>query len=144
MRLWPEINFGFKGGPGVVVKASCLESRRSQPEPRFGIQVSKQQNVSPPLTFNIVRSLCDREVVCSASDHQGSNSVSGGQCLLIHLTILMRFVWPSLAYICTNVALNPIHFIFVLKTHNHHSQNAHVFAAEKLLGGGFGQKVRFK
>ena len=76
-----------------------------------------------------------------------SNSVSGGQCLLIHLTILRRFSWHSLAYMCKKVAENPIHSIFVLKTPNpcnHHSQNAHVFAAEKVVGGGFGQRVRFK
>ena len=27
--------------------------------------------------------------------------MSGGQCHLIHLTILRRFSWPSLAYMCT-------------------------------------------
>ena len=30
-----------------------------------------------------------------------SNSESGGQSPLIHLTILRRFSWPSLAYMCT-------------------------------------------
>ena len=33
-----------------------------------------------------------------------SNPMSGGQCQLIHLTILRRFYWPSLAYMCTKVA----------------------------------------
>ena len=37
-------------------------------------------------------------------------SVSGGQCYTIHLTIPRRFSRPSLAYMCTNVAWNPIHF----------------------------------
>ena len=32
------------------------------------------------------------------------NPVSGGQCHLIHLTILRRFSWLSLAYMCTKVA----------------------------------------
>ena len=32
-----------------------------------------------------------------------SNPVSGGQCHLIHLTILRMFTWPSLAYMCTKV-----------------------------------------
>ena len=32
---------------------------------------------------------------------QISNPVSGGQCHLIHLTILRGFSWPSLAYMCT-------------------------------------------
>ena len=54
--------------------------------------------------MNIVGSLRDRELVCSAVDQQGSisNPVSGGQWHLIHLTIL-RFSLPSLAYMCTNV-----------------------------------------
>ena len=37
-----------------------------------------------------------------------SNPVSGGQCHLIHLTILMRFSWPSLAYVHKG-GLKPIH-----------------------------------
>ena len=49
--------------------------------------------------FNFVRSLCDREVASSASNH-----VCGGQCHLIHLTILERFSLPTLAYMCTKVA----------------------------------------
>ena len=36
-----------------------------------------------------------------------SNPVSGGQCHPIHLTILRRFSWPSLAYMCTKVARTP-------------------------------------
>ena len=39
-----------------------------------------------------------------AARAQISNSVSGGQCHLIHLTILRGFSWPSLAYMCTKVA----------------------------------------
>ena len=31
-----------------------------------------------------------------------SNPVSGGQCHLNHLTILRRFSWPNLAYMCTD------------------------------------------
>ena len=147
MGFWPEFNFGLKGGPGVVVKSYCLESRRSRSEPRSGIQVSKKQNVSSPLTFNIVQSLRDWEVDCAGPQTTRariSYPVSVGQCFLIHLTILRRFSWLSLAYICTNMAFNPIHYIFVLKTPNHHSQNAHMFAAGKLSNGGYGQRVRFK
>ena len=33
-----------------------------------------------------------------------SNHMSGGQCHLIHFTILRRFSWPSSAYMCTKVA----------------------------------------
>ena len=38
--------------------------------------------------------------------------VSGGQYHLIHLTIIGKFSRPSLAYMCTRVAQNPIpHFV---------------------------------
>ena len=40
-----------------------------------------------------------------------SNCVSGGQCHLIYLTILRRFSWHSLTYMCMKVAWYPIHFI---------------------------------
>ena len=40
-----------------------------------------------------------------------SNPVSGGQCHLIHLTILRRFSLPTLAYMCTKVIQNPINVI---------------------------------
>ena len=74
-------------------------------DPHSDMQVAKKQNVSSPLTrkYSIFReNLRDRELACSASDRQGSNSnpVSGGQCHLIHLTILRRFFQPSLANIC--------------------------------------------
>ena len=36
--------------------------------------------------------------------------VSGGQCHLNHLTILRRFSWPSLAYMCQSPS--PINFIY--------------------------------
>ena len=42
--------------------------------PTLALEVSNQQNVFSPLTqFNIVGNLHDREVACSALDHQGSN-----------------------------------------------------------------------
>ena len=37
-----------------------------------------------------------------------SNSVSGGQRHVIHLTIIRRFSCPSLAYMCTKVTKKPI------------------------------------
>ena len=58
----------------------------------------------PRVKVSIVGSLRDRDVACSASDRQGSNFEScvwTGQCHLNHLTILRRFCWPSLAYMCT-------------------------------------------
>ena len=61
----------------------------------------------PLLKLSSVRSLRDREVACSASDRQDLNVESfvwRAQCHLIRLTIVMRFSWPSLAYMCTDVA----------------------------------------
>ena len=46
----------------------------SEIEPLSGIQASKKQNVSSPLTiFNVVGSLRDREVACSASECKGAS-----------------------------------------------------------------------
>ena len=38
------------GGPGAVVKAACLESRRSRVWTPLWSSISKKQNVSPPLS----------------------------------------------------------------------------------------------
>ena len=51
--VWGEVNYvanWVAEGPGAVVKAACLESLRSLFRARSGIQVSKKQNVSSPLT----------------------------------------------------------------------------------------------
>ena len=64
-----------------------------------GLKETKMFLPHPRVKISIVGILRDREVACSAS-----NPVSGGQCHLNHLTILRRFSWPSLAYMCTNVA----------------------------------------
>ena len=60
-----------------------------------GLKKTKMFLPHPRVKVSIVGSLRDREVACSAS---------GGQCHLNHLTILRRFSWPSLAYMCTKVA----------------------------------------
>ena len=76
-------------------------------EPHSGLQVSKKQNVSSTLTRKdsiLCGNLHDREVACSTLRARISNPVSGGQCHLIHLTILRRFSCPSLSYMCTKVA----------------------------------------
>ena len=56
-----------------MVKDACLDREF---EPHYGLQVSKTQNVCSSLTsgkFNIVGSLRDQKVGCSASDRQVSN-----------------------------------------------------------------------
>ena len=97
------------------VEAACLESMTSK------IKTSLWYNLSCKETkcffpahlqrLNIVGSLRDREVVgLRPSWLEFRILVCGGQCHLIHLAILSWFSWPSLAYMCTNVAWNPIHF----------------------------------
>ena len=69
-----------------------------------GLKETKMFLPHPRVKVSIVGSLCDREVACSTARVRISNPVSGGQCHLNHLTILRRFSWPSLAYMCTKVA----------------------------------------
>ena len=101
---------GFKplthrgGGPRVVVSTAAFHARvRGSVHGVGGLKETKMFLPHPRVKVSIAGSRRDREVACSASDRQGSNSnpVSGGQC---HLTILRRFSWPSLAYMCTKVA----------------------------------------
>ena len=78
-------------------------------EPYSGLQVLKKQNVSSPLTHNdsILWGISVTErwrARPQTARARISNPVSGGQCHLIPLTILRRFFWPSLAYMCTEVA----------------------------------------
>ena len=90
------------GGPRVVVSTAAFHAGVRGSVPVLGeFKESKMFLPHPRVKLSIVESLRDREVACSASD---SNPVSGGQCHFIHLTILRRFSWPSLAYMCTKVA----------------------------------------
>ena len=64
------------GPSGAVVKAAWLESRRWRVQTPFWHSSFKKTKCFFPAhswRFNIVGSLCDREVMCSASDHQCSN-----------------------------------------------------------------------
>ena len=77
-------------------------------EPHSGLQVLKKQHVSSLLTRKD-SILCGASVVeryrarPQTARAQISNSVSGGLCHLIHLTILRRFSWSGIAYMCTKV-----------------------------------------
>ena len=62
-----------------------------------GLKETKMFLPHPRVKVGIVGNLRDREVACSEFR-------IGGQCHLNHLTILRRFSWPSLAYMCTKVA----------------------------------------
>ena len=94
----PQLQVGVGRGPRVVVSTAAFHARV------WGSKGTKMFLLHPRVKVSIVGSLCDREVACSTSDRQGSNFVSGGLCHLNHLTILGRFAWPSLAYMCTKVA----------------------------------------
>ena len=64
------------GSSGAVVKASCLETRRSQVQTPFWPSYSRETKLFFPAKswrFNIVKSLRDQEVACSSSDRHGSN-----------------------------------------------------------------------
>ena len=92
---------------GVVVSTAAFHVRVRGLVPGLGgLKETKMFLPHPRVKVSIVGSLRDREVACSASDRRAriSNPVSRGQCHLNHLTILRRFSWPSLAYMCTKVA----------------------------------------
>ena len=64
------------GRPGAVVKVACLESRRSRVRtPLWPLSFKETKCFYPAHSWilNIVGSLRDRVVACSASDRQGSN-----------------------------------------------------------------------
>ena len=81
-------NDSLGGGPRVVVSTAAFHARVRGSVPGLGgLKEAKMVLPHPRVKLSIV-----------------SNPVSGGQCHLIHLTILRRFSWPSLAYMCTKVA----------------------------------------
>ena len=62
------------GGPRVVVSTAAFHARVRGSVPGFcGLKETKTFLSHPCVKVNIVGSLRDREVACSASDRQGSN-----------------------------------------------------------------------
>ena len=92
--------------PGAVVKAVCLERRGSRIRTLPWHSSFEEIKCFSPLTRKYCGEHPRPRRACSASDRWAriSNYVSGGQCLLIHLAILRRFSWPSLALMYTEVA----------------------------------------
>ena len=88
-----QIIIQMGGGPRVVVSTAAFHARVWGSVPGLG-GLKETRIVSSPFT-------CARPQTARA---RISNPVSGGQCHLNHLTILRRFSWPSLAYMCTKVA----------------------------------------
>ena len=78
------------GGPRVVVSTAAFHARVRGSVPGLGgLKETKLFLPHPRVKVDGARI---------------SHPVSGGQCHLNHLTILRRFSWPSLAYMCTKVA----------------------------------------
>ena len=108
------------GGPRVVVSTAAFARARGSVPGLGGLKETKMFLLHPRVKVSIVGSLRDREVACSASDRARiSNSVSGGQCHLNHLTILRRFSWPSLAYMCLYVQKRGHDGFFHFNAHQH-------------------------
>ena len=90
------------GGPRVVVSTAAFHARVRGSVPGLG-GLKEKKSFFPIHVWNSVfwgTSVTERY----RARHQTarariSNPVSGGQCRLIHLTILRKFSWPSLAYI---------------------------------------------
>ena len=62
------------GGPRVVVSTAAFHARARGSVPGLGgLKETKMFLPHPRVKVSIVGSLRDREVACSASDHQGSN-----------------------------------------------------------------------
>ena len=92
----------FKGeGPVAVGEAACLESRRSRVHLPLWYSGPKKQMF---LSRSLVRSLCDREVACSPSDHKDSNFES---CVWMAVSSHSSHhpqdvLLTSLAHVCTS------------------------------------------
>ena len=72
MAVWFRTNLG--GGPRVVVGTAAFHARvRGSVSGLGGLKETKMFLPHPRVKLSIVGGLCDREVACSASDHQGSN-----------------------------------------------------------------------
>ena len=67
-------NYRVGGGPRVVVSTAAFHARVWGSVPGLGgLKETKIFLLHPRVKLNIVGSLHDRELACSASDHQGSN-----------------------------------------------------------------------
>ena len=71
---YPTCQSVLGGGPRVVVSTAAFHARVRCSVPGLGgLKETKMFLPHPRVKVSIVGSLRDREVVCSASDHQGSN-----------------------------------------------------------------------
>ena len=74
LRVCWTVQFNMGGGPRVVVSTAAFHARVRGSVPGLGgLKETKMFLPHPRVKVNIVGSLRDREVACSASDRQGSN-----------------------------------------------------------------------
>ena len=71
---YPVLLLCVGGGPMVMVSTAVFHARIRGSVPGLGgLKETKNLSSHPSVKVSIVGSLRDREVACSASDHQGSN-----------------------------------------------------------------------
>ena len=74
VQIYPTPCHNGGGGPRVVVSTAAFHARVRGSVPGLGgLKETKMFLPHPRVKVSIVGSLRDREVACSASDHQGSN-----------------------------------------------------------------------
>ena len=84
-----------------MVSTAAFHARGRSSVPGLGgLKETRMFFPHPRVKLSSLGSLRDREVRARPQTARVRilNPVSGGQCYLIHLTILRRFSWPSLAY----------------------------------------------
>ena len=107
------------GGPSVVVSTAAFHARVRRSFPGLGgFKGTKMFLPHPPVKLSIVKSLCDREVACSASGLQGLNfescvwrEVSSHSSHHPQEVLLAQF---SLYVHKSGLKLDSFHFIFKL------------------------------
>ena len=95
------------GGPRVLVSTAAFHARvRGSVPGHGGLKETKTFLPHPRVKVSIVGASVTKRWRAQPQTARAriSNTVSGGQCHLNHLTILRRFSWSGLAYMCTKVA----------------------------------------
>ena len=106
-------------GPGAVVKAVCLKSRRSRF--RTPLWPSSFKETKMFLPRSVVKILYCGELSWSRGSVLGLRPPGFEFRILCLKGNVISFIsWSSLAYMCTKVAWDPIHFIPFVYVHLYH------------------------
>ena len=104
VQIWACLTWHMGGGPRVVVSTAAFHARVRG----FGSwsrRFERNKKCFSPIHVWKSAPVTERwRARPQNARAQISHPVNGGQCHLNHLTILRRFSWPSLAYLCTKVA----------------------------------------